>query len=540
MLDINNFIYCIAAYIVIIILIISKFISNYLEIKSFKNMQHSNHSRNLLSLKSGGNDNKFDFDQIKKYFNTNDLKTQLLKIIKNNDPVDPIKYLSDISEELDYRPFNKFPHHNCHVGQLKLFLTELEFLTHNLKSNKDQAIVIYIGSAPSHKLSYLAELFPNIKFVLVDPEEHLIKYGDKHSYNKEYMNETLYFTSSSNNRFNKSDRNINMWVDGDIKQFVKELDMNKIEKYNEDFIKNVSINSNKIIDTIINTNFKYYIIESLFTDELAYSLKNLNNFLPLYFISDIRTNLFGMLNYIKSINQNSYINDKFIHKTKFNIFDEEDSPSDIDVIWNNALQLIWLNIMQPTSCMLKFRCPFFNTKDIEQFKEFCNLKPFSETFDRINKEFNIDIVADYFNKKYQYIKNDCIYIQGFPGHSSSETRLIAHKYNIFENYDYRSYENKLFYYNNVIRAYRFNPKYKQYFDKRWGIDGCNDCTLTIDIFNDYIIKYKYKDNPKNMLIKLLKMINRQLKCKGVLHGELFAPLNSIDNLIDKQKKYLKI
>jgi len=53
-----------------------------------------------------------------------------------------------------------------HWGQRKLLLSEIEFLT---KFGVPGATVVYAGAAPGTHTKYLMELFPELKFVLVDP-----------------------------------------------------------------------------------------------------------------------------------------------------------------------------------------------------------------------------------------------------------------------------------------------------------------------------------------------------------------------------------
>jgi cap2 methyltransferase len=53
-----------------------------------------------------------------------------------------------------------------HWGQRKLLLSEIEFLT---KFGVPGATVVYAGAAPGTHALYLIELFPELKFVLVDP-----------------------------------------------------------------------------------------------------------------------------------------------------------------------------------------------------------------------------------------------------------------------------------------------------------------------------------------------------------------------------------
>ena len=55
-----------------------------------------------------------------------------------------------------------------HWGQRKLLLSEIEFLTLHADP-RTPTLVVYAGAAPGAHIPYLSELFPGIKFVLVDP-----------------------------------------------------------------------------------------------------------------------------------------------------------------------------------------------------------------------------------------------------------------------------------------------------------------------------------------------------------------------------------
>jgi hypothetical protein len=67
-----------------------------------------------------------------------------------------------------------------HWGQLKLLLTEIEFLTliEKYKSeiqNNTRTTFIYAGAAPGDHIPYLARLFPNVIFELYDPNDFIVK-----------------------------------------------------------------------------------------------------------------------------------------------------------------------------------------------------------------------------------------------------------------------------------------------------------------------------------------------------------------------------
>jgi cap2 methyltransferase len=63
-----------------------------------------------------------------------------------------------------------------HWGQRKLLFSEIEFLT--LYGEKDISC-IYAGAAPGTHIKYLSNLFPEVKFILVDPSQFTVKSNDK-------------------------------------------------------------------------------------------------------------------------------------------------------------------------------------------------------------------------------------------------------------------------------------------------------------------------------------------------------------------------
>lgn len=57
---------------------------------------------------------------------------------------------------------------HMHLGQLKLFFTELIFLT---KCAKPAYKIIYVGAAPGYHTTLLADMFPEVQFDLWDPRK---------------------------------------------------------------------------------------------------------------------------------------------------------------------------------------------------------------------------------------------------------------------------------------------------------------------------------------------------------------------------------
>lgn len=68
---------------------------------------------------------------------------------------------------------------NLHLGQRKLFVTELWFLSHYLRRYDNKAVVVYVGAASGAHIKILLNLFPNVEWHLYDPAKFVIKTGPK-------------------------------------------------------------------------------------------------------------------------------------------------------------------------------------------------------------------------------------------------------------------------------------------------------------------------------------------------------------------------
>jgi len=78
------------------------------------------------------------------------------------------RLLADSAPTAPYRRRNAEIKSVVQWHERRLFLYELEFLT-TYGAIKPNTVVVYAGCAPGTRLSYLAELFPSVAFVLVDP-----------------------------------------------------------------------------------------------------------------------------------------------------------------------------------------------------------------------------------------------------------------------------------------------------------------------------------------------------------------------------------
>ena len=80
-----------------------------------------------------------------------------------------IRYkLDDKFPSLPYQDRRHRPTSTLHIGQTKLFLTTLQFLTKYIPKNKETHI-LYPGSAYGQNIHILSKLFPNCYWYLIDP-----------------------------------------------------------------------------------------------------------------------------------------------------------------------------------------------------------------------------------------------------------------------------------------------------------------------------------------------------------------------------------
>lgn len=408
--------------------------------------------------------------------------SEIISIVNKNlsetllDNCPTILTYDEINRSIPYRRAKELYSLKHHNGQLKLFLSEVQFLTNMCDYINEEVFVIYAGSAPGNKNIYLSQLFPNMKFIFVDPEEHFFKLGSKNQYNDEnIMNKILYFNISKNPlKFN----------------FKKGLALpHKINYYDQktDEIKNnnrygVVLEedtpdnlSELILKFSEEKKYNIFVIEDFFTSELADKLHLLKQKgKKVFFISDIRT--------VSDIKTLSRLN------TQDLLDDDEYGPKDGDILWNSAQMYNWLLILQPSAYMLKFRCPFSSDSDISEFEN----NP-----DILKCKDDIDFIGDYKNKKYKFIKGDNIYLQAYQGKSSTETRLVGReKYNLSKKYfletkyySIKDYEDRLFYYNNIVRAFGWHYQIPKIFlNKYYMVDRCGDCAIMSHILIEYVKK----------------------------------------------------
>lgn len=160
----------------------------------------------------------------------------------------PIVTVDDLKHSLPYQNNAQLLKPQHHNGQRKLFLTEVQFL--NQTSVK---YCIYAGASPGNKTHYLSELFPNIKFILVDPNRFdIMLQPEMVSHRKKKHDDIIHLTHGYPTQSNVA-----------------------------------SVDKKDYVDFIKRTDHKIYIIEDYMTDEISELLKELE----CVFISDIRSNI---------------------------------------------------------------------------------------------------------------------------------------------------------------------------------------------------------------------------------------------------------
>ena len=279
------------------------------------------------------------------------------------------RVISDDSPALMYQRTRGEFKRALHWGQLKLMLTEIEFLTLALQQynldyadqpdtyQRPQFVMVYAGAAPSHHTQYLSELFPQVHFELYDPNEFAIS------------------------------------------------DSEKIKIH---------------IQFFTNTDAKYWASRSVQHKEPRNKPHNDEPLVYLVFCTDIRT----------------------------------EPATDDNVRENMNMQREWWSIMNPNLSMFKFRLPWEAGKT-----------PYPE---------------------------GQIYIQPYPGPTSTETRLIAKRNAAIIDYDNEKYESQLFYHNNVIRKHSYVLAGQLLGLKKEPtithnhVDSCYDCTAFIFIVSQYV------------------------------------------------------
>jgi Poly A polymerase regulatory subunit len=489
------------------------------------------------------------------------------------DSLPPPKTLADIRHKLPYL-VSKLPKMTTHVGQLKLFLTELEFLTDILGGRPEginaAAVVTYAGSAPSMHLPFLLELFPNVCFILVDPNEHLLFWADDTKSRQSIKTVShyelirakdsradgiVYLRPGTDFRYGQR-RTVRVLAPesyADIRDGTRpKLKLVTADVGPKDVPINLDLTSAALAEAAANLlesddsgrRHRVLIVEDLFTNDTAAFVNRVGQLLPkdrrpMYFFSDIRTNLPSMLRWVADLNKIRPEDIKMRtwaakggneYKEKGTDYEEE-YPPEIDILANSAMQQNWLLIMRPEMSMLKFRCPFIDADQQKYIEKLGQLEPYKSAFDLakagglsdLAKAGGIDYIADYMKGVFRYMKPWRICIQAYPGKTSTETRLYVARADIdtIVDYDIADYENRLFYWNLLQRSLGRHAVPAELRAKVVGLDCCGDCALLVKLFEEYReLKGQKRDDVElaDELNRLLRYLGRSLVSIKDGHG----------------------
>lgn len=434
------------------------------------------------NIKEGGNDNttiiniKFLYDKCKKLFENKKFK--------------PICRYSEL-KSIPYKDYKNL-RFGCHMGQRKLLLSELQFY-----SDYPTNLVVYAGSAPCIHLSMILELFPKMKFILIDPNYHNFDYEFQYIYqnfdsisddNKkimlDYMNDkdSVYY----NNIFRQTQS-----------KTLENIEFNAFKKESYDWKNNMkNFYDHKInLSELLQEDCRVFVIQDYMNIELCKEIKrSINDIGNLNFVSDLRTNMF------------------------------ENYPTDLDIIWNDSIQAACIDILKPEYSLLKFHPPYFNSDDnsVFDFIKHSNnstneiYKIISANFEYIKDNMNIDSLKEYKNKKYKYLKSEDIYLQAWAPRSSTETRLIIKGVPDSSEYNPKEWDNKFTFQKNLRMYGYFNYFYdivKNYKSSNV-INDYNanfDSMLEIYILLNYIYKTKMDYKKFNKKIDLDKLFDLKYK-----------------------------
>jgi len=394
----------------------------------------------------------------------------------------------------------------CHSGQRKLLLTEIEFLTYVKPKLPDLKLVVYAGSAPCEHISILLKMFPDLKFLLVDPNYH----GIKEKYKYVYQN----IDSISDDNFRIYQRDVSQKNKNPYTQrrYEHAKGLSQAEFTNGETF--------NVLDTFSSKNKRMNEIRDKFKEEHHTIRQLLEDDTRIYIIQDYMTNDLSKL-ISQSIADAGYPTNVFISDIRTTMFSSH-GPQDLDIIWNDALQMMFLKNIKPDYSMLKFHPPLHLPTDDSVDKKGTS-EIVSNDLEYVRKNYGADPLKQFADGKYPFLAHDKVFLQAWGTRAGTETRLIISQKNIEEppvNYDYKEWLNK-FWYMQKMRGLAYhgdlyekvqkhaNNKYAADFDSTlemrilcWYLSESND----IDVLKSWL---EDKEN-LNRLMGLRDFIDRNL------------------------------
>ena len=450
--------------------------------------------------------------------------------------VDPPSCYDQLTHRLPYEPdlggYNDFVlsiYKSCHIGQLKLLMAEISGINQLVKLDnstnyREKMVIIYAGSAPSMKLLFLMILFPNAKFICIDPNEFYVydddydlphyirqapdyvnrggKWGGIHSERnrrEQHKDDFIYLSYSSSDMYTSSKDNrkhILLW-NSETKEYehhIKPTTRGGRDRRLNQHVGEFNMLSPRVTEDSIEFAFttdkhRVFFIEEYMTGDIARMIANVQQRHPVktMFWSDIRTNL-----------------------------ESEFAPKDEDIIVNNWWTGEWLAVMKPDLAMLKFRLPFLNDP------QSIDISKYRADADRVTAlGLNWANPDDWLNGRYPFF-NGRIDLQCYHGAYSKETRMMVTRADIeaaingnSHMYDVKEYDEKFNWFNNIERFSLFYEN--RHANESLGIDHCFDCSLMGKIIDSYI-----ELNPSFKTNLFIMQLERVLKIRIMNRNGAFS------------------
>jgi hypothetical protein len=184
-------------------------------------------------------------------------------------------------------------------------------------------------------------------------------------------------------------------------------------------------------------------------------------------------------------------------KDKYVVFCSDirtEPATDENVVENMKMQLKWWKIMQPQLSMFKFRLPWG-----EGFTEYPQGK---------------------------------IYIQPYPGPTSTETRLIVKAGADIIKYDNKKYESQLFHHNTVMRYVLYDCVLGELDLEHDHLDNCYDCVSFINIVEEYL-RYMKQDINKETIYHLVQEIQNNITHVHNIYSQTIRSFNEYMTVFSK-------
>lgn len=418
----------------------------------------------------------------------------------------PPKKITDIPFNTCVPPIDHSPT-NKHHGQRKLFIAELELLTMTHLRDERIKYFVYAGSAPGVHIGKLMELFPMLRFILVDPNEFNISENGKIiNYPEDDDHRVVYLASGAESSYTLGRHKNIRGVDGKLYPHDGSYKVPESE-----YVKEIASHPDA----------RVFIIEKLMTRSLARALSELDG--GIVFMSDIRTN-------------------------------SADTPTDGDLLWNMAQMFVWVAEMKPLYYSHKHR-PILTDPVIEDYM----VQDIADA-----KELGLDLLKE----PYVFLGGD-VYLQAWTTRHSPETRLVGKatfinggsderlcgylntptgykptsgdaghvrignvSYPLYRS-DIHEYDQKMLYHNRINRG---TIKYDTYADHEYGIDDCYDCSRESHVWEEYYIAAGIVPTP-SLVTESMIGISRWLVLKP--HGDMREHITKLHNKQHKTKNTLR-